>query len=186
MAAQNLSPDEVNRMNHDRETLTRTLDDLRVKISEASQLVYDNEMSVSQKMDRFDTLVQEYTALAHQIGTIQPFSQGLGPDGVDYQIDIDLGVTDPDQIRQNGARMRGSIWPALQMQRERVVQQALELANGQIAAEDKMDRLAQEVEGQKDEVSNKEMRLSLANENAEQAKAVSVAEGSGVTEELIV
>ena len=44
VAAQNLSPDEVQRMNHERESLSRNLDDLRGKIIEASQQAYDQEM----------------------------------------------------------------------------------------------------------------------------------------------
>ncbi len=175
MAAQNLSPDEVQRMNHERETLTRNLDELRTKTAEASQMAYDNEMQVTKSMDRFEQYLQDYTALGHQIGVIQPLSEGLilGPGNVDYTIELDLGLEDLNEVQAAGRKMRSVIWPALQAYGEGFRKQQLELANSTIALDDKYDRLGQKVERQKDEVGNLEMRLKFVHEQAEDAKNVS-------------
>ncbi len=93
-------------MNHERETLSRNLDELRAKIAEASQQSYDQEMLVTKSMDRFEQLLQDYTALAHQIGLINSLTGGPGPDGIDYTLELDLGVNDLSEVQQAGKRMR--------------------------------------------------------------------------------
>ncbi|KAK8846723.1 hypothetical protein IAR55_005810 [Kwoniella newhampshirensis] len=173
VAVQNLSPDEVNRMNHERESLTRNLDDLRNKIAEASQFAYDQEMLVTKSMDRFETLMADYTAFAHQIGTIHPISDDApsGPGEVDFAIDLDLGVEDLEEVKMAGAKLRSSIWHGLQAYRETFRQQALELSNVSIVLDDQFDRLGQKVERQKEEVGNLEVRLKVVHEQAEDAQS---------------
>lgn len=175
VSAQNLTPDEVQRMNHERETLSRQQEELRVKIAEVSQQSYDQEMSVTRSMDRFEQLVADYTALGHRIGSIPPLSEGpaLGPDGIDYSVDVDLGVDDVNDITQGGRRLRSEIWPALQSYGERFRTEAVQIQDGNIMLDDEVDRLAQKVERQKEEAANLEMRLKVVNDQAEHAKAVS-------------
>lgn len=177
VAAQNLSPDEVQRMNHERETLSRSLDDLRGKIAEARQFAYDQEMLVTKSMDRFEQLLADYTALGHQIGVIRPLSEGptLGPGDVDYSVDVDLGLEDLHEVQGQGKNMRQVIWPALQAYGETFRKQMVEMENGNIALDDENDRLGQKVERQKEEAANLEMRLRVVREQAEEAKHVSEA-----------
>ena len=162
-------------MNHERETLTRNLDELRTKTAEASQLAYDNEMQVTKSMDRFEQYLQDYTALSHQIGVIQPLSESLvlGPGNVDYTVELDLGVEDLNEVQSAGKRMRSVIWPALQSYGEGFRKQLLELGNSTIALDDEYDRLGQEVDKQKEEVGDFEARLKFVHEQAEDAKNVS-------------
>jgi kinetochore protein NDC80 len=161
-------------MNHERETLSRNLDDLRGKIAEASQFAYDQEMLVTKSMDRFEQLIADYTALGHQIGVIRPLSEGpsLGPGDVDYAIDLDLGIEDLLEVQSSGRRMRQMIWPALQVYGEGFRKQMVEIENGNIVLDDENDRLGQKVERQKEEVANLEMRLKVVHEQAEEAKNV--------------
>jgi len=175
VAAQNLSPDEVQRMNHERETLTRNLEELRTKTAETSQMAYDNEMQVTKSMDRFEQFLSDYTALGQQIGVIQPLSEGmiLGPGDVDYNVELDLGVEDLNEVQIAGRRMRSVIWPALHAYAEGFRKQSLELGNSTIALDDEYDRLGQTVERQKEEVGNLEVRLKVVHEQAEDAKNVS-------------
>lgn len=175
VSAQNLSPDEVNRMNHERESLTRNLDDLRSKIAEASQSAYDQEMLVTKSMDRFEQLLQDYTALGHQIGVISPLGEGpsLGPGNLDYTIELDLGQEDLNEVQLDGKRMRQIIWPALQTYGETFRKQGLELANETIALEDEFDRLGSILERQKENVATREVKLRVAHEQVEDLKSVS-------------
>lgn len=162
-------------MNYERETLSRQQEDLRSKIAEASQQAYDQEMSVTKSMDRFEQLVADYTALGHQIGTIRPVSEGpmLGPDGVDYSVDVDLGVEDVNEIAVAGRRLRSEIWPALQVYGEGFRKEMVHIQDGNIALDDENDRLGQKVERQKEEAANLNMRLKVVNDQAEHAKTVS-------------
>jgi kinetochore protein NDC80 len=177
VAAQNMSPDEVQRMNHERETLTRNLDDLRVKISEASSQAYDAEMQLTKSMDRFDVLVSDYTNIAHQIGTIPLLADGpgfaLGPDGVDYNVDIDLGVEDVNELISEGKKLRSVIWPGLQAFGEKFRAETMELDNQKIVLEDELDRKMHEVEAMRDEAETRHAKYTMLNDKAEDAKQVS-------------
>lgn len=175
VAAQNLSPDEVQRMNADRDNLQRQIEDLRVKIGEASQHSYDQEMAVTKLMDRFDSYVSDYTQLAHSIGTIQPLADvpgALGPGDVDYSIDIETTMEDIAAVQAQGRRLRHEIWPALQAYSEGFRREMAEVENQHIQVDDEHDRLAQRVERQKEEAANLEMKLGVVHEQAEEARSV--------------
>ena len=157
-------------MNHERETLTRNLEDLRAKIAEASQASYDQEMQVTRSMDRFEQLLADYTSLAHQIGTIVPLPEA---GAVDYVIDLELGVEDVSEVQAAGRKMKDVIRPALQTLADRYRKELQGHANDLIQLEDKFDRLGQDVTKQRDEAANLEMRLKVVHEQAEEMKNVS-------------
>ncbi|OCF37610.1 hypothetical protein I316_00737 [Kwoniella heveanensis BCC8398] len=171
--AQNLSPDEINRMSNERDTLTRYLDELRAKIIEVSQTAYDQEMTVTKSMDRFETLQSEYLALGHQIGL--PSARINAPPGdadtVDYDLDLDLGVEDVGSLQMTGTRMRSSIWQGLQSQRELARQYVSALSNEIISLEDEYDRVEQQSERQREEVGNMEVKLRMAHDKADTAQS---------------
>ncbi|KAL7424361.1 kinetochore-associated Ndc80 complex subunit ndc80 [Cryptotrichosporon argae] len=175
VAAQNLSPDEVNRMNHERETLTRNLDEVRAKIAEASQAAYDQEMLVTKSMDRFEQLLADYTALGHQIGTIPAVHDGAapsaGPGGVDYTIDLDLGMEDLAELQATGRQAVAIVRPALAAYGDDWRAQMREMQDRLIVLEDEHDQLGQKVERMKEEVGNLEMKLKVVHEQAEEARS---------------
>ena len=164
-------------MNHERDTLSRNLEDLRVKIAEASQQAYDQEMQVTKSMDRFEALISDYTALAHQIGTIPALldtpGPALAPDGVDYNIDLDLGMDDVNELIAGSKRLRGIIWPGLQTFSEKFRREAMELDNQKIVLDDELDKRSQEADGMRDEAAVRQTRLNMLQNQAEDLRAVS-------------
>ena len=161
-------------MNYERDTLTRSLEELRSKIAEASQAAYDQEMLVTKSMDRFEQLLSDYTSLGHQIGTILPLHDGgLGAGKIDYTIELELGLEDVSAVQTAGRKMRGTIRPGLQSYGDTFRKQLSELAHMQIQLDDEFDRLGQSVERQKEEASNLEMRLRVVHEQADDARNVS-------------
>jgi kinetochore protein NDC80 len=175
VAAQNLSPDEVNRMNHERESLTKQLHDLRSKIAEATQYAFDQELSVTKSMDRFDQHLTDYTSFAHQIGTMTP-SEGpfMGPGGVDYSIDLELGLGDVNEIQASGRKMREIIRPALNKYDEDIRIQTRVVGEEQAGLDGELDKLGMTVEQQKADASNKNLELRKKLTEAEAARAVSL------------
>ncbi|ORX34350.1 HEC/Ndc80p family-domain-containing protein [Kockovaella imperatae] len=171
VAAQNLSPDEVQRMNYERETLTRTLDEMRIKTMEASQFSYDQELQVTKSMDRFEQLYADYTSLAHQIGLVKPGSrQSLLAGKVDFTIDVELQAEDMADVQKEAKRLREQLRPELSAFGEKFRKEELELGNQVIELEDQHDRLTQEVEKHKQQVEMSEMRVKAQNDSAEDAK----------------
>lgn len=163
-------------MNHERETLTRQLNDLRAKIHEASQASSEHELMVSRNMDRFHASLGEYSDLGHRIGTIAGAWDGPteGPGGVDFSIDLDLATDDMNEVQACGKRMREVIRPALGKYDEDIRSQTRALGEEQSKLESEFDKLALVVEKQKGDVGNKELELSKRLEEAESAKAVSL------------
>ena len=178
VAAQNISPEEATRMNNERDTLKSTLEELRNKVTDGSSAAYDQELNVTRSIDRFEQLLVDYTALAHQIGVINPGTEGpgprLGPDGVDYNIDIDFGLEDMNEIQASGKRLRSVIWPSLQAFGERFRKQELESGNQMIELEDSHDRIGQDVEKQRFAMEHLELKVKSTTEQAEGAKTVSL------------
>nr|XP_018265782.1 STE/STE20/PAKA protein kinase [Kwoniella dejecticola CBS 10117]OBR87940.1 STE/STE20/PAKA protein kinase [Kwoniella dejecticola CBS 10117] len=173
VAAQNLTPDEVNRMNHERDSLNRGLDELRSKIAEASQSSYDQEMMVTKSMDRFENLLAEYDSMCLQLGLLNT-STGSFPlrdEQVDYKLELDLGIEELDGLKRSSHQMRVVIWQALQTLRESYRQELLNLSNDAIALEDHFDRMEQQVESQKETVGTLEVKLKMVHDQAEAAQA---------------
>lgn len=173
--SQNLSSDEVNRMNYDREALARQVEELRAKVAEASQVASEQEMRVTKSMDRFDQHLQDYTSLNHQIGAVshQPGKSLPGFVEMDYSIDLDLGAEDLHTIRHYGQSKFTTIRPALKSYTDGLREQVAGLQNDVISLEDKHERLGQDVERQQEEVSVRQQQYSIVHEKGEEEKNVS-------------
>lgn len=163
-------------MNHEKEALSRNLDELRSKIAEANNHACDQEMLVTKSMDRFDQLLQDYTALGHQIGTMSTNVDGVQPElqGIDFAFELDLGAESLIDIRDQGRSQVQIIRPALQGYCEHFRRQVRQLQDDAIALDDENDRIAQDVERQREDVARREMRFKLVHDQAEEAKIVSM------------
>lgn len=177
MAAQNLSADEVSRMNHERDTLSRTLEELRGKFQQARKQCLHQEMEVTDTMDRLSDLQQIYASLGHQIGCLGPSCKArfLPKDGgVDCSLDVELGSGDLAKMSLVGQSWNQNIRPALQSYGDDIHKEARRLQDESIALEDMQDRIAQEVEQQRADVETRDMRLKLIQDQIDEAKNVSL------------
>ncbi|WRT65058.1 uncharacterized protein IL334_002000 [Kwoniella shivajii] len=187
VAAQNLAPDEVTRMNNERDSLHRGLDELRTRIAEASQSAYDHEMLVTKAMDRFESLHAEYIDLAHHIGLPPQLADITLSDthGLGLDLNLDLGVEDLEALKLSGAVMRSSVWQDLQSRREAYRQDGLQLGNSSITLEDQYDRLQQQAERQKEEIMTLEVKLKMIHEQAEAGQAKLTAENANTNKVIV-
>lgn len=162
-------------MNHDHSSLDRQLKELHQKIQEAGQLASDQEVLVSNSMDRFNAGIATYNALGETIGTFPNVWNGpvQGPGGVDYAIDLDLGTDDMHEVQACGRRMREVLRPALNKYDEDIRGQTRTLGEEQSRLDSEFDKLGLVVEQQKGDVDNKELELAKRLESAENAKSVS-------------
>jgi kinetochore protein NDC80 len=161
-------------MNHDREQLTRTLDDLRRKIAEASQNAYSQEVAVTRSMDRFEQLISDYTTLCQQIGVIRPISEGpLGPDGIDYNIELELGLEDLNELQSSGSKLRADIEPALKRFAQDLRAQLSSIRDEIIDLVQANEQVTQQIELKNNDKRNQEIKLSTEVEKADEMKKVS-------------
>lgn len=176
VAAQNISADEVSRMNHERESLSRNLEELRGKLQQARKHCHHQEMEVTDTMDRLSDLQQNYASIGHQIGCLGPSCKARflpSEGGVDCSLEVELGSGDLTEMSLVGRTWNQVIRPALQEYGDDFHKEARTLQDDSIALEDLQDRLAQEVEQQRADAATREVRLKLIHDQTEEAKHVS-------------
>ncbi|KAJ1809307.1 kinetochore-associated Ndc80 complex subunit ndc80, partial [Coemansia sp. RSA 2598] len=68
--AQQISTEDVDRMNSERNQLLETLKTVQEKVQEATKAVWDKEIKLQRVLDDVETLVQEYSSKAHKLGLV--------------------------------------------------------------------------------------------------------------------
>lgn len=68
--AQDICPEDIDRMNSEKEQLVKALGSLTQLKEETSKLFWEREMLVQKKIDSIEKLVQEYNFAAERIGLI--------------------------------------------------------------------------------------------------------------------
>lgn len=68
--AQDICPEDIDRMNADKEQLLRTLESLASAKDEASRVFWDRELQVQKHLDTVEKAVQEYTFVCERIGLL--------------------------------------------------------------------------------------------------------------------
>ncbi|KAJ1994134.1 kinetochore-associated Ndc80 complex subunit ndc80 [Coemansia sp. RSA 1358] len=68
--AQQISTEDVDRMNSEHNQLVETLNSVQEKVKEAVKEVWDREMKLQRVLDDVETLAQDYTSKAHKLGLI--------------------------------------------------------------------------------------------------------------------
>ncbi|KAJ1959164.1 kinetochore-associated Ndc80 complex subunit ndc80, partial [Dipsacomyces acuminosporus] len=76
--AQQISTEDVDRMNTERNQLLDTLKGVQEKVQEAENEVWGREMKLQRVLDDVETLVQEYASKAHKLGLIGARKGGNG------------------------------------------------------------------------------------------------------------
>ncbi|KZT60464.1 hypothetical protein CALCODRAFT_480748 [Calocera cornea HHB12733] len=162
---QNLSPEEATRMTTERDTLARTLEDLRQRIADASKTVWEREIAVAKRGSAMEDAIQEYMQIVYRVGLFPdaapPFDQ--------IQFGLDVNLTAPPTEMLN-ADIRQTIRPAIFRFGEEKRLQRTRLDDERIVVEDELDRLAQIVENQKEELESRELRLGALLERADEVK----------------
>lgn len=176
---QGLSPEEVSRMNSDKETLTRSFEEIRTKVTTAQKYAYDREMAVSKRGDSLETYIGEYMTLAYRLGLHPPPRQiVLDRDGRevevagdDFSMDLNLAGTTPYEIL--GGDVNGRIRPGLMRFSEgkRAFKRGID--DEIIRVEYQLDRLLQIVEGLKEDADILDAKVKGTAHDAEAAKLVS-------------
>ncbi|KAL7409382.1 HEC/Ndc80p family-domain-containing protein [Mrakia frigida] len=148
---QGLSPEEVSRMNSDKETLTRSFEDIRTKVLSAQKYAYEREMAVSKRGDSLETYVTEYMNLAYRLGIHPPpVDHQTGRVGEDYSMELNLNGGTSMEIL-GGVDVNGRVRPGLMRFAEGKRGEKSRVEAEIIRVDNELDRLLQVVEGLKDD-----------------------------------
>ncbi|KAJ8481219.1 hypothetical protein ONZ51_g6140 [Trametes cubensis] len=185
---QNLSPEEVLRMNTEHESLTREVESLKHKIAETSQVVVRLEVSLTRKVSDAEEALDQYTSLLSTLGLFPPLPPPL--EDVDLTIDLHSAAANPQGLL-SGADIRKVVKPTLSRITEMKRTAHADVESERIRVDDELDQLNLECETIEEEVlevMNKTNALSdqadELREAAQQEALVSNAEASRLERDL--
>jgi kinetochore protein NDC80 len=175
VAAQNLSPDEISRMQHDKVALAQQLQDIGNKIAEVKRQRLDQEVRVTNCMDECEQQLDAYDLLGNRIYTL-----GVTPDPlptgfvhIDYSLNVVLGAEDVQAILRSGRAKLETIRPALDSYAQGSRDQIDKLCEEETALERKHQDLMESVDNKREEVLRRKIRYDKERKQVDEQREVS-------------
>jgi kinetochore protein NDC80 len=167
--AQNLSAEEVLRMNTEHETLTRDLEHYRQKISESSKLIHKLEVALGKKTSDTEEVIDTYNGLLATQGLFPP----LPPPFEDLNLGLAMnsGAGDPSQL-VIGPGIKEVVKPTLGRITEMKKTENAEMERDKIRLDDELDKIVVACENQEQEVGEILKKANAINEQADDLRDV--------------
>ncbi|KAG1877607.1 HEC/Ndc80p family-domain-containing protein [Suillus subalutaceus] len=185
---QNLTPEEVIRMNTDHETLSRNLEDLKYKISEARKTVMSLEVITTNRGAAAEEALDLYGNLLSAVGLFPPLQPPF--DNIDLRLELNTATGNPQQLLL-GSDIRKVIKPTLSSVAEMKRTDRADIESERIKVDNELDQLTLECENVDEEVREIEKKVMSLNEQADdlrdaaqQESMVSNAEAARLEREL--
>lgn len=186
--SQNLSPEEVIRMNTDRETLTRNLEDLKQKIAETHKAVLSLEINVTNRAAAVEEALDTYTNLLSGLG-LYPTPPEPWQD-IDLSLELNTASSNPQQLLF-GLDIRKVIRPTLGSVAEAKRLERAAFENESVKVNNELDQFTTECKNLDYELCELEKKATNLNEQADdlrdaaqQEAQVSSAEASRLERDL--
>ncbi|TFK42900.1 HEC/Ndc80p family-domain-containing protein [Crucibulum laeve] len=161
---QNLSPEEVIRMNTDHEMLSRNLEDLKQKISETHKTVMALEVNVTNRAAAAEEAIDAYTNLLSSLELFPPLPPPW--QDVDLTLELNSAASNPQQLL-SGADIRKVIKPTLSSVAESKRSERASLESERIKVDNELDQLILECENVDEEITDIEKKVAGVNEEAD-------------------
>ncbi|OJT08860.1 hypothetical protein TRAPUB_211 [Trametes pubescens] len=171
---QNLSPEEVLRMNSEHESLSRELESLKHKIAETSQVVVRLEVSLTRKVSDAEEALDQYTSLLSTLGLFPPLAPPL--EDVDLTIDLHSAASNPQGLL-SGADIRKVVKPTLSRITEMKRTAHAEIESERIRVDDELDQLTLECETIEEEALEVMNKTNALNDQADELREAAQQEG---------
>ncbi|KAI6133409.1 HEC/Ndc80p family-domain-containing protein [Pisolithus croceorrhizus] len=165
--AQNLTPEEVARMNSDHETLSRNLEELKHKISETQKAVMSLEVMMTNRGAAAEEALDLYTNLLSSLGLFPPLPPPF--ENVDLTLQLNLATTNVSQLLI-GEDIRKVIKPTLSAVAELKRTKRAEVESERIKVDNDLDQLTLECENVYEEVREVEKKVVVLNEQADELR----------------
>ncbi|KAJ3511680.1 hypothetical protein NLJ89_g3955 [Agrocybe chaxingu] len=185
---QNLTPEEVIKMNTDRETLSRNLEDLKAKIAESHKVVMTLEVNVTNRAAAVEEALDTYTNMLSSLG-LYPSPQEPWQD-IDLTLELNSASSNPQQLL-SGSDIRKIIKPTLSSVAETKRLERAALENESVKVNNELDQLTTECKNLDYEIGELEKKATALNEQgddlrdaAQQEAQVASAEASRLERDL--
>jgi kinetochore protein NDC80 len=166
---QNLSPEEVIRMNTDHETLSQNLKDLKQKIAEAHRNVMTLEVNVTNRAAAAEEAIDTYTNLLSSLELFPPLPAPL--QDVDLTLDLNTAASSPQHLL-TGADIRRVIKPTLSAVAESKRSERASVESERIKFDNELDQLTLDCENVDEEIGEVEKKVVGLNDQADDLRDV--------------
>ncbi|CAK5279591.1 unnamed protein product [Mycena citricolor] len=166
---QNLTPEEVIKMNTDHETLTQNLRDLEQKIAETNRHVMTLEVNVTNRAAAAEEAIDSYTNLLTQLELFPPLAPPL--EDVDLTLDLNTASSNPHNLL-SGADIRRVIKPALSAVAEAKRSARANVESERIKLDNELDQVTLECENIEEEIVEVEKKVVALNDQADDLREV--------------
>lgn len=167
---QNLSPEEVLRMNTEHETLSSDLRNLKNKITESTKTINKLEVSVGKKMADAEEAIDNYNGLLTVLGLFPPLPPPL--EGVNLGLVMNSAAADPRMLLQ-GPDIADVVKPSLAIIAEQKRDQHSEVENEKISVDNELDQVVTACENLEEEEIEVSKKAQAINDQAEDLRDVS-------------
>ncbi|KAH9057126.1 HEC/Ndc80p family-domain-containing protein [Lactarius deliciosus] len=161
---QNISPDEVVRMNTEHEQLAQGIDELKAKIAETQKDVHSLEVAVANHGAAAEEAVDAYTTLLSDLGLFPPLPRPF--QDIDLRMELNTAASQPENLLK-GLDIRHIIRPTLNDILEAKRDERITVNNQRIQMDHEFDELISECEKLEDEINETEKTVMVLDEQAE-------------------
>ena len=169
--AQNLSPEEVLRMNTEHETLSQDLRNLKSKIAESTRTINKLEVSLGKKTADAEEAIDTYNGLLTTLGLFPPLPQPL--EDVNLALRMNSASSDLRQLL-SGPDIAEVAKPSLVVIAEQKRKQRAEVENDKISVDNELDQLVTACENMEEEVLEIEKKANTLSDQADELRDVSI------------
>ena len=166
MDEQGISPEEAMQMIRDRESLTRSTEDTKLKVEQAKRVAEDLEIKWAKRVDHIEAVTDEYSALVMQTdleSLLPPTHQGI-----DFNITLELAK---DAIVMS-EDLKEVIRPALLAVADAARDQREQVMEKHIRDEDELARMATRIEQLEEDYAHKEGEVDAMLTEADEVREV--------------
>ena len=156
-------------MNTDHEMLQRSLEDLKLKISEAHKTVMTLEVSVTNRGIAAEEAVDAYNNLLSSLNFFPPLPPPW--QNVDLGLELNTAAPSPNGLL-TGADIRRTIRPTLGSIAESKRTERAEVESERIKVDDELDQLTLECENVEEEIGELEKKVVALNDQADELRDV--------------
>ncbi|KZT11476.1 uncharacterized protein LAESUDRAFT_272490 [Laetiporus sulphureus 93-53] len=164
---QNLTPEEVVRMNTEHETLSRDLETLKHKINETNQVVIKLEVSLTRKVSDTEEALDAYSNLLSNLGLFPPLPPPL--QDMDLNLDLNPAASNPLNLL-SGADIRKVVKPTLSRVAEMKRAERANVESERIKVDNEVDQLTLECENMDEEVVEISNKVNGLNDQADELR----------------
>ncbi|TFK26419.1 hypothetical protein FA15DRAFT_654414 [Coprinopsis marcescibilis] len=164
VTTQNLSPEEVHKMNTDHEMLSRGLQELKQKIADTHKTIMTLEVSVTNRVAAAEEAIDVYTNLLSSLDLFPPLPEPW--QDIDLTLELNSAVSNPQQLLV-GSDVRKVLKPTLSAFAESKRGERSSVENERIKRDDDLDQVTLECENIDEELSELFKKVSVLSEQAD-------------------